>query len=785
MGKNNSNDLFLGTDQILGNVIGAVDKLNQSFSDLDLKMNSSKGFEVFKKGVQEASMLMDQMSNQLSKNFEPMVKEPNISNLIKAFDDTADQINNKFEKLKLPNIGQILLGDKSIFSKVSAQINGVTGSVNTMTNNFGEKQKKMIAGMSDWKNNIKNFSENAQYQMKLFSMGMFREGAPFEKVGTAFTNFTGKAKLGFLDMKDGIASFGTNAQYQTKLFTMSIRDSHPVIADLITKVSDVPGKVSSGFSKATSTISGFGQNAQYQTKLFTMSIRDSHPVIADLITKVSDVPGKVSSGFSKATSTISGFGQKILETIPVSKILNGTLSGIGTGIQKSAGVGTTALTSMVQGLTSVMGFALKALGPAAILGVALVGFGMLDSQMGGQISKMIETVTTKGPEMIKGFVSGILAKLPELMNSGAQIVSGLALAISENLPVIMQSAMALLNGLIDGVVVNLPTLIPAALMIIESLATSLLELAPQLLLTGLNLLISLIDGILANQGQLVATVTTIIESFTKNITDNLPQILDKGIEILVKLAEGIASVLPQLIPVALKAITTLVNTLSENLPKLLNAAVEIVGKLCEGLLANLPQILSAAVELILALVMGIGNSIPKVIQAGAEILLKFIETFGKAIPDLKDAGMNLMKGLIDGIGGMVNTVIETVKNIGKSIGDTFKNIFKIHSPSRWMRDEIGAMLPAGLAIGIERNAYVVDQAMDDLASDIMLPSLDSLNQQVDTVQKLSVHSSSIQTQQKEKQPATFNIKLGNQNFKAFVSDISEAMGQDAAINLAF
>ncbi|MCX4168588.1 hypothetical protein ACQUEP_05585 [Enterococcus casseliflavus] len=36
-----------------------------------------------------------------------------------------------------------------------------------------------------------------------------------------------------------------------------------------------------------------------------------------------------------------------------------------------------------------------------------------------------------------------------------------------------------------------------------------------------------------------------------------------------------------------------------------------------------------------------------------------------------------------------------------------------------------------------------------------------------------------------KQSATFNIRLGNQQFSAFVDDISQARGQDSEINLAF
>lgn len=460
---------------------------------------------------------------------------------------------------------------------------------------------------------------------------------------------------------------------------------------------------------------------------------------------------------------------------------------IGTGLSKAIQVpmkiGTTALGGMVQGLVSVMGIAMKAIAPTAILGVALAGLALLDGQMGGQISSMIETATTKGPEIIQGFVDGIITKLPDLISSGAQIVAGLAKAISENLPVIMQSAVDLIGALVQGVIESLPTLIPAALMLIESLATSLLSAAPQLLLTGLDLLIALVDGILANKDQIVTTVTNIIEAFTTNITNKLPEIIKKGVEVLTKLAEGIASVLPTLIPVAIEAIATLVGTLLEQLPTLIDAAIKIVATLCKGLWDNLPEILSAAGKLLGTFVEGIIGLLPDIASAGLRMGNEIIKELTGV--DLFEIGGNIIQGLIDGIEAGVKWLFKTLSNIGDGIKNFFTGKFKIHSPSRWMRDEIGAMLPAGLAIGIERNAHVVDQPMDKLASQIMLPSLDSLDQQLETVQDVSVQSSSKQMMVQTKQPATFNIKLGNQQFKAFVSDISEAMGQDSAINLAF
>lgn len=658
----------------------------------------------------------------------------------------------------------------AVLSAIDKGLNGSLDDVFSKLERVNQSVDKLFSSPMDSSNITANFNEVKE---SFSSLNTMLESFGMSNVQGIVTNFSGMAQSQIGKAAGAFDLFASKSESATNKVGS-------VFSKVGSSFKSIPGSILPAFDSVETKVSGFTNdvartvsNLAPKTVLSMLSMESGVASAMDKIgLKAIDAEiffESISEGMKNATQNVP--------------LLTKSLGGIGSVFQKSAGVGTTALSTMVQGLSSVFGVALKLLGPAAILGVALAGFGLINNQFGEQIQGMLTMVIEKGPELITNFVKGITDKLPDLITSGAQLVASLAEAISVNLPVIMQSAVNLIDALVQGVIDSLPTLIPAALMLIESLATSLLSAAPQLLLTGLDLLMALVDGILANKDQIITTVTNIIQSFTENVTNKLPEIIQKGVEILTKLAEGIASVLPKLIPVALEAITTLVGTLLEQLPTLIDAAIKIVGALCKGLWDSLPDILLAAGKLLMTFIGGIIDILPDVSTAGWKVANEII----KAVTgiDLFEIGSNIIKGLANGIAKGAKWVWEKLEAFGNGVKNFLAEKFNIHSPSRWMRDEIGAMLPAGLAIGIERNAHVIDQPMDDLASKVILPSLDSLDQQVDTIQQLSVHSSSTQTQQKEKQPATFNINFGNQQFKAFVSDISEAMGQDAAINLAF
>lgn len=80
-----------------------------------------------------------------------------------------------------------------------------------------------------------------------------------------------------------------------------------------------------------------------------------------------------------------------------------------------------------------------------------------------------------------------------------------------------------------------------------------------------------------------------------------------------------------------------------------------------------------------------------------------------------NAGLDFVKGLWNGISAMGGWLWSMVSNFASDyIVDPVKDFLHIGSPSKLAADEIGHWIPAGIAVGVEDNAGVVDQAMRDV-----------------------------------------------------------------------
>ncbi|MDB1723288.1 phage tail tape measure protein [Enterococcus avium] len=377
----------------------------------------------------------------------------------------------------------------------------------------------------------------------------------------------------------------------------------------------------------------------------------------------------LSKGFISFSGVIGGVvsGPIKLFQSGISNLI-GLFPKIGGSLAASTAVGMSALNGMTTAMATIMQVALAAVGPAAILGLVVAGLGLVNNQFGKQIDEMLNTVTTKGPELITNLVNGITSQLPQLMASGTELISKFASAISTMIPVLINAGMQIVGTLVQGVGQNAPSLISSALQVVTSFISSVASALPQLINMGMQLLLNLVNGIIQNIPQIVSSVQQILSSFVGSITENLPQIIQTGIQILLGLIDGLTQMLPQLLPVALNAILQLIQGLMSNIPQLMQGAVQIVNGLCNFIVQNLPMILQAAIQIIMAIVNGLVQNLPQIISAGIQIIISLVTTIIQMLPQIAMAGLQIITSL-------ASAILEAIPNVLQGAWDGIKNGF--------------------------------------------------------------------------------------------------------------
>lgn len=80
------------------------------------------------------------------------------------------------------------------------------------------------------------------------------------------------------------------------------------------------------------------------------------------------------------------------------------------------------------------------------------------------------------------------------------------------------------------------------------------------------------------------------------------------------------------------------------------------------------------------------------------------------------AGTAIGEGMMSGIYAMAGSVAAAAASIASSAVAAARSTLRINSPSRVFRDQVGRAIPEGMAVGIEKYGYYVDDSMTDLAN---------------------------------------------------------------------
>ncbi len=365
-----------------------------------------------------------------------------------------------------------------------------------------------------------------------------------------------------------------------------------------------------------------------------------NPLLGGLVGLVNGTDGAQAAVDSASTALIT----QVTNLGPAIQSLVGNLSTVFTAIGPAVG---SAVGILVGSLTTIL---------PAVVGIA----GSIVTSLIGALSDNAGTLVAGAVPVIFGFVNGLLAQLPTLIQVGLNV----------------------LVALMDGITQALPTTIPA---IVTAVIQSIAQLfdpgnLTQLLQSGLALVMGLVQGILAALPQLIAALPAIILGIITFVIGAIPQVIQAGISLL----------------------TALIGALPVIIDALVAAIPQIIVGLITAVIGAIPQLIKAGISLFIALIKDLPTIIVTLVNAIPQIITGIVKAFTdpKTIGQLAKAGLQLIQGLWSGISDAASWLWGKVSGFMGGLVNNIKGFFGIHSPSKLFEDEIGAMLPAGMANGI-------------------------------------------------------------------------------------
>lgn len=311
-------------------------------------------------------------------------------------------------------------------------------------------------------------------------------------------------------------------------------------------------------------------------------------------------------------------------------------------------------------------------------------------------------------------------------------------------------------SLLQGVLQNLTTafsnfkfggLIIAFHQTMTELVNVILTSGPAFLSSAVTMLTGLIPGLINSASNVISTTAQTIATqiptmmadllpkileFTQRLHDSVGNFVDAGIELLQGLISGIVASIPDLLANIPLIIINIAGLINDNVPKLIKGGITMIVSLAKGLWDNRHEILKNLGNILLALVsaigainwVGLGKNIITFIGNGVKNLASHLPTTlkdiaTKALNYVKNInwlqlGKDIIRGIVNGISAVGGLIRDRLMGLAASALSAVKSFLGIGSPSKVFAKEVGQWIPAGIAVGIEKNADSVTGAMDDI-----------------------------------------------------------------------
>ena len=291
--------------------------------------------------------------------------------------------------------------------------------------------------------------------------------------------------------------------------------------------------------------------------------------------------------------------------------------------------------------------------------LTLIGIGILTASMG------IEALTTN--------LVPFCTTVTENIETIAESLSELSIAITDALVSGLQNAMEQIHGLITTFINNL----------IED-GDSIYALLKDWIPKIIDLVNDLVKGVLKlineNAKDLIDTVFNVLELLLSALDEHIPSMMSKVLSIIIKVIDLLTANAPKLVKSLINFLVARINALIKNIGKLVKAIVQMVLKVTGMIFRMAGTLVGTLLKDRIIFLAALCKMIPEALEGIAYVFKETVKTcIGKILKFIGDVLKNIWSDLINSIkyllGNLWNGIVEGIASIfrGNWVGDKVAN----------------------------------------------------------------------------------------------------------------
>ena len=379
-----------------------------------------------------------------------------------------------------------------------------------------------------------------------------------------------------------------------------------------------------------------------------------------------------------------------------------SLEGVGIALLALAGAFTVlGLAGLI--LTPVVPTLLGLAGAIALLGLGAVACGAGLTMIGTGLAAIGVAVGGSGLLVIE-FLKQLINLLPQLGTKLGEMVVNMAVAIGNGASAILTALEQILMALLQAIQNVIPKVIEVAVDIVVALAEGLARGVPAVVTAALELVKGVLQGIAENIGDIVTAGMDCVIAFMDGLASRIGDVIQSGIELALSFIEGVADGLENNKERMSEAVRRVIKAI-------LTTGVEVIKGGATGFLEGGKELLQGAIDGIKAK----WPAIKSAVKGAVDNAKSAMSNLGSA---LVQAGKDLIQGFMNGIKSKAQAVWDAAVDVANNAKEAVLSFLGINSPSRVFK-EIGRYTVEGMAVGLDKYAYMAENSASAIAEGVL------------------------------------------------------------------